>query len=704
MNSSSHKPYQVKTLIFWLVVFIIGITMGTMSVALPIHFAKIREWKEPEVTVYPKNDFEKTIRVVADIDYKPFSYLLPDRMEPHGYNIELIAEVANRIERNLDLRLMSWNEAVESMRNGETDLILGFDWQDLEIINCQISVPAFEEKFVAFGTNPGSSITSLYSKKIALIEGLGLKESMTRYLLEPNCVEYPTATECVRAVIDRKCDYFIVHRTAGETYLRALGQTGKRVPGRIEIESAQMCIGIAQDNLGLFVEVNAALVAMRTDGFMEELAAKWIPPIEEEIGPGEYLRRHPLALFLSINLLAFGLLVILISDFYLIRIHEERNRAVNAEHTKDLFFSMVSHDIRTPLNAIIGFSELLKHGISDQTEKEHALDAITTSGHTLLDLVNDVLDLSKLGAGKIVLTLERTDLNTLAHEVMTSFDFAVSGKDVALEENVVPMPLLYLDPHRIRQILYNLIGNAVKFTDHGKVALNIDFRKNTGADAKTGCLTIAVADTGCGIAPEDQENVLKPFVQAKTAKASKGTGLGLSICCQLAERMGGKLTLQSAPGEGSTFTVSLPRVPFSAKEKTAETPDASAGDTEETLKLSAKEQRVLIVDDVPLNMSVLKAMLHRLSITEIVTAENGAEALEILKQDDEISLVLTDMWMPVMTGEELIREIRSREQWKVLPVYAVTADIETQKTFAAYGFTGILLKPVTLEQLKSIIQ
>ena len=287
---------------------------------------------------------------------------------------------------------------------------------------------------------------------------------------------------------------------------------------------------------------------------------------------------------------------------------------------------------------------------------------------------------------------------------MTSFEVAVSGRDVALEENVGPMPLLYLDPHRIRQILYNLIGNAVKFTEHGKVALNIDFRKNTGDNARTGCLTIAVSDTGCGIAPEDQENVLKPFVQAKTEKSAQGTGLGLPICCQLAERMGGKLTLQSVPGKGSTFTVVLPRVSFSTKDNGAAETAASAGNTEETLKLSAKEQRVLIVDDVPLNMSVLKAMLHRLNITEIVTAENGSEALDILKQDDEISLVLTDMWMPVMTGKELIREIRSREQWKNLPVYAVTADVETQKTFEAYGFTGILLKPVTLEQLKTVLR
>ena len=707
MNTILSRLSQSRTLFFWSVVIFIVIIAGALSVVLPMYYAKTREWNEPEVTVRPKNGFGKTLRVVGDIDYRPFSYRLPDDEEARGYNIELISELANRIECNLELMLTSWDEAVESMRNGEADLILGFDWQDMAVVDCLISVPTFEEKFVAFGPNPGISFSTLYSKKIALVKGSGLEDSMVRYLLGPNCVEYPSATECVRSVLDRQCDCFIVHRTVGETFLRRLGQEGKQIRGRMEIESAQMCIGIAQKNPGLYVEVNAALLAMRTDGFMEKLAEKWIQPIEKEIEPGEYLRQHPFALFLTINLLAIILLVILISNYYLIRIHEEKNRAIMAERTKDMFFSMVSHDIRTPLNAIIGFSELLKHGISDQTEKKHALDAITTSGHTLLDLVNDVLDLSKLGAGKVVLTLELTDLNTLAHDVMTSFEFAVSGRDVTLEENIAPMPLLYLDPHRVRQILYNLIGNAVKFTDHGKVALGIAFRENKDGDnTRTACLTVSVTDTGCGIAPEDQKNVMKPFVQAKTSKASKGTGLGLPICCQLAERMGGKLTLQSEPGKGSTFTVVLPRVAFSSKEKTSvETPDASAAqNTQETLKLSASDPRVLIVDDVPLNMSMIKAMLRRLGVTDIVTAENGAEALDILKQDEGITLVLTDMWMPVMDGEGLIREIRSREQWKDLPVYAVTADIETQKTFKASGFTGILLKPITLEQLKGIIQ
>ena len=706
MKALPNRLHQSGILSFWSVVIFIVIIAAAMSVVLPTYYAKTAEWTEPEVTVRPKNCFEKTLRVVGDADYRPFSYRLPDSAEQRGYNIELIAELANRIEYNLDLTLLSWDEAVESMRNGEADLILGADWQDVANMDCIISVPTFEEKFTVFGRDPDISFRTLYRNKIALIEGTGLEDSMVRFLLGPNCVKYPTASECVRSVIDGQCDCFVVHRTVGETYLRRFGQEGKKIRGRMEIESAQMCIGIVQKNPGLFVEVNAALLAMRTDGFMDLLADKWIQPVEADVTPGEYLRRHPFVLVLSINLFALVLLAILISDYYLIRIRQERNRAIEAERTKDLFFSMVSHDIRTPLNAIIGFSELLKHGISDQAEKKHALDAITTSGHTLLELVNDVLDLSKLGAGKIVLTLELTDLNRLAHDVMTSFEFAVSGRDVALEENVEPMPLLYIDPHRVRQILYNLIGNAVKFTEHGKVALNIVFRENADGDARTACLTVSVSDTGCGIAPEDQENVMKPFVQAKTAKAAKGTGLGLPICCQLAERMGGRLTMQSTQGKGSTFTVVLPRVAFSTKEKTSvETPDPSvAQNTQEVLKLSANDPCVLIVDDVPLNMSVIKAMLRRLNVADIVTAENGAEALELLKQNDGISLVLTDMWMPVMDGEDLIREIRSREQWKDLPVYAVTADVETQKTYKASGFTGILLKPVTLEQLKSVIR
>ena len=368
---------------------------------------------------------------------------------------------------------------------------------------------------------------------------------------------------------------------------------------------------------------------------------------------------------------------------------------------KSLFFSTVSHDIRTPLNAIIGYSELLKNGLEDKAEQEHAVDAIASSGHTLLDLINDVLDLSKLDAGKTVLEPKLTDFTRLASGVLQAFDVTVSANGVKLEEDFATMPLLFIDRHRIRQILFNLIGNAAKFTEHGKIVLSAKFEESPDRNGeKTGCLTFSVSDTGCGIPPEDQENILKPFVQAKNSGAAKGTGLGLSICQQLTKLMGGTITLKSTLGKGTTFTIALPNISFSDD-------DTAQADTSKlTISISppdSKNLRILLVDDVPVNMRVIQAMLHRLNATDVVTAENGKKALEMLRNDPSINLVLTDMWMPVMNGEELIREIRSGEQWKDLAVYAVTADVEVQKTYKASGFTGVLLKPITLERLQNIL-
>jgi len=164
--------------------------------------------------------------------------------------------------------------------------------------------------------------------------------------------------------------------------------------------------------------------------------------------------------------------------------------------------------------------------------------------------------------------------------------------------------------------------------------------------------------------------------------------------------MGGKLTLKSTLGKGSTFTVTLPDVRFSTEEKSSV---EATGIIHIQTSSSDKKPCILIVDDVPVNMRVIQAMLRRLGVTDIILAGNGAEALAALEKNAAVDIVLTDMWMPVLDGEGLIKEIRAREQWKDLPVYAVTADVETQKTYKASGFTGILLKPVTLNQLQTLV-
>ena len=392
------------------------------------------------------------------------------------------------------------------------------------------------------------------------------------------------------------------------------------------------------------------------------------------------------------------------------------DKEIEAERAKSYFFSSVSHDIRTPLNAIIGYTELLIGGIDDQKEREKALSAISTSGHTLLQLINDVLDLSKLESGKMDIKPELTDVREIITSVLHSFDVTTVNSDVALKEEYGPLPLLEIDPQRIRQILFNLIGNAVKFTEHGEIRVKATFRNNISNE--NGVFTLSVSDTGCGIADAEKEKLMTPYVQAGTKARTKGTGLGLAICKQLANKMGGNLTFVSELGKGSTFTLELREVkstehsPDADRQAAAgqelvrermEGDDMHGGIKASGMQKDMRDYRILIADDVPLNLAVLKALLTRIGLRNVATAVDGQDAWEkIAKSDIPFDLVLTDMWMPKMDGKDLVAEIRADKRFASLPVYAVTADIEEQKKYGEHGFTGILLKPVTIDKLSRL--
>jgi signal transduction histidine kinase len=381
--------------------------------------------------------------------------------------------------------------------------------------------------------------------------------------------------------------------------------------------------------------------------------------------------------------------------------HEQKMKHMaESEKARSMFFSTVSHDIRTPLNAIIGYSELLLDGIEDQQERARALSAISTSGHTLLELINDVLDLSKLESGKMVIKTELTDVRELISSVVHSFEVTVRNRNVELKEEYGALPMLEIDPQRVRQILFNLIGNAAKFTERGEIRVRASFRNDIG-DEK-GVFTLSVSDTGCGIAEEDKEKVMSPFVQVGSQAKIKGTGLGLPICKQLAASMGGQLSFVSELGKGSTFTLELFNVKKADKAVAAEQAPAGETDKEKTrgAQEAAKNYHILIADDVPLNQSVLKALLRKVGVNDVETAVDGQDALEKIRTSKRpFDCVLTDIWMPNMNGRELVAKIRADERFAELPVYAVTADVEEQKTFAERGFTGVLLKPLTIDVL-----
>ena len=375
------------------------------------------------------------------------------------------------------------------------------------------------------------------------------------------------------------------------------------------------------------------------------------------------------------------------------RLKEERDKSIKAEKAKSYFFSTVSHDIRTPLNSIIGFSEMLQLGIDDPEEQEKALDAIITSGQTLLELINDVLDISKLEAGKMELHPVPTDVASLVGKVTVSFAAAVSAMSVRLQAEVGEMPCLKLDPQRIRQILFNLVGNAVKFTSRGSITVRASYDDGT--------FTLSVADTGCGISEENIGKLMSPYVQLQEHDSTKGTGLGLAICKQLSMQMKGTLEIESTVGKGSTFTLRIPNVQaVSEKESAAYFTAQKAPEAATQLDEHVLGKRILIVDDQKLNLKILQTMLARLGIRTVLTAGNGREALETLRNGGNADIVLTDMSMPVMDGAALVREIRGMPQFSRLPVYVITADVEMQSGYKNMGFDGMLIKPITLEKLR----
>ncbi len=367
-----------------------------------------------------------------------------------------------------------------------------------------------------------------------------------------------------------------------------------------------------------------------------------------------------------------------------------------AEKARSMFFSIVSHDIRTPLNAILGYSELLQYGVTTEAEKEEALNSISACGTMLLQLVNDVLDLAKIDSGKIMLQPEPVLLRQLTDEVFASFRMVAAGKQIELVNRTDGVPTVLLDGHRFRQILFNLIGNAVKFTARGSVTVAASYD-----DAN---LEVSVSDTGCGIPPDMLTRILDPFVQVQdpshSADRAGGTGLGLSICKRLVEVMGGELVVESEIGKGSTFRIRIPRVATSgekAKPQAAPQPP---------IALKKLPKHVLVVDDSPFNRAILAAILKKAGVVSIEQAGDGGEALAKLdsahKAGHPHDLVLTDYWMPNMNGLEFIEKLRADSRFSRLPVYAVTADAEFSEEARSHLFTGILLKPLTYGKLVEV--
>ena len=384
-----------------------------------------------------------------------------------------------------------------------------------------------------------------------------------------------------------------------------------------------------------------------------------------------------------------------------IDLDKEKQAAIQMSKVKSEFLANMSHEIRTPMNGILGMASQLSHTDLIAPQRE-MLNIITSSGESLLVIINDILDVSKIEAGKIELEQRPIGLNALLKDIELLFKGQATAKGIQLSVRTCPanQNIAFVgDETRIKQILMNLLGNAIKFTDHGEVALTT--HAEVDSDDKM-TLLFSVTDTGIGIDPDNIEKLFGAFAQADTSITRKfgGTGLGLTITSQLLSLMGSKLEVESDVKKGSRFffEIEIEQCSLAVPDAQAEKNDTSSE------KADYSNLKVLVAEDNKTNQIVVKGFLSKLKVGSITLAEDGEQAINICKKE-VFDLIFMDMQMPIIDGLKATLEIKKMDDYRHVPIIALTANVfeDDKKQCEEAGMCDFLGKPINLMQLKGIL-
>ena len=391
-----------------------------------------------------------------------------------------------------------------------------------------------------------------------------------------------------------------------------------------------------------------------------------------------------------------------IKNARLLEVAEEARRAAEeANQTKSRFLANMSHELRTPMNAIIGYSEMLQEDAEDEGLDHFVADLkkIRGAGKHLLELINGVLDLSKIEAGKMDLYLEDVNVNDVLQEIASTLEPVIDKNSNRLEVRIQNDPgTMYTDVTKLRQSILNLISNSAKFTESGTITLEVSSELISERD----WMSFRVSDTGIGMTPEQVDKLFQPFTQADISTTRKygGTGLGLTITQRFCKMLGGSIAVESTEGEGTTFTISVPREVIQ-KTVRRKRPDMLSLTSSGTLRVPTLASRVLVIDDD----AAVREMIHRFLEKEgyeIEMAENGVEGLR-LARECEPDVITLDALMPEMDGWTVLSRLKADDELARIPVVMVTMVDDRSRAFSL-GAAEYLTKPVSRERLVEVLE
>ena len=654
----------------------------------------------------------------------------------------MMNEIANRLQMNLDLSLMDWNDANKIFLGGGADIIMNME-SDLIINNPSIiaTLPTTEKQYVVYGRKTISSVAELYGRRVASLHrmpGLGLDDELS-YVHS-----YKRIFEGLKS---GEYEFAICPIQVGNTFVEKFDLDD--VFPSYAVQHVYGTLALHPEDTMLRVRVNAVLIQMQQEGRLDALNRKWIVNRYENITLEEMVTSRPWLIALIISSFLFVILLIgytvmqvryvhsqeaythqLQENYETIKLQREqlisqqaeliaaKERAEEGSRAKSQFLSNMSHDIRTPMNAIVGYLNLAKelHHVCENCpmyKNEPCPDQIPdrmfdflkkidASSQHLLALINDVLEMSRIESGKMELELEGINIVTALDEVRDMFATQMKGKNISfsVDNSGVRNKFVVCDKNRLNRVLLNLLSNAYKFTPEGG-NISVTLKQVSEVRDVFADYELRVKDSGIGMTPEFAAKVFEAFERERTSTVSKiqGTGLGMAITKSIVDLMGGDIRVETAPGEGTEFII---EVTFELAEDMQEESANEIQDAAQVVDFTNK--KLLLVDDIEVNREIAKMLLECEGFI-VDTASDGSEAVEKVAaaKAGDYDLILMDIQMPIMNGYEAAKKIRKLENPALakIPIIAMTANAFSEDVKAALdaGMNAHIAKPIDVPKM-----
>lgn len=681
------------------------------SLLLQRHLSVLTDEEQAWITAHPVVD------VLINPALAPLTFY-DDQQRPSGITLDLLKQITLRTGLQFHIRQAeSAQSMIDRLGQGDAMMIgaLGYGAERSKHVRFTRPYLISPRVLVTRADYPLQAGSQRFEpQRIALIRSSPQRAMLQQRYPQARLVEVDNPLDLMEAVVNRSADAALSSHINAAYYISHVFKNRLQIASILDEDPAVAAFAVAADQPQLQSILDKALLSIAPEE-LEQLINRWRTSTVVSDSPWRNYRELALQVLVLAALLIAGVVFwnsylrkliqkrveaeralqtqLALSRGLLEQLRHAKDEAEQASLMKSTFLTTMSHEIRTPMNAVIGLLELALEDSRDGRCDTHMLETAHESALGLLALIGDILDISRIESGHISLQPTPTDLVDLVRATVRVFEGNARAKGLELACDLPTEPVwVQVDAARLKQVLSNLISNAIKFTDRGEVHTSM----HTSLQGERQCVELCVRDSGIGISPADQARLFNAFVQVDGPRARQGTGLGLVISRALAELMGGTLTLQSVEGVGTKVQIVM-ALPQCA-------PELSADNQDSATDLEVCTMNILVVDDYPANLLLLDRQLRALG-HQVAQAQNGEIALQLWREA-HFDVVITDCSMPVMDGHELARRIRAQERRQGLSpvtILGVTANAqaEERERCLASGMNDCLFKPIGLHGLKA---